>query len=117
MWAASAAFTQFVPSDFDDDEDAETALGWLTRDWLRRFTQAFGRWLDVAPSWPPRWRDAAGMNDTFVVVTAAQLQELTAEIDAVVHRYARVGQGDPEAVRVAVCTTFYPVDMDQAPRR
>jgi hypothetical protein len=80
VWAASAAFTQFVPSDFDDDEDAETALGWLTRDWLRRFTQAFGRWLDVAPSWPPRWRDAAGMNDTFVVVTAAQLQEMTAEI-------------------------------------
>lgn len=117
MWAASAAFTQFVPSDFDDDEDAETALGWLTRDWLRRFTQAFGRWLDVAPSWHRRWRDAAGMNDTFVVVTAAQLQEMTAEIDAVVHRYARVGQGDPEAVRVAVCATFYPVDMDQAPRR
>jgi DNA-binding transcriptional ArsR family regulator len=117
VWAAGAEVTEVVPSDFDGDEDAATAMGWLERDWLRHFTEKFGRWLDVRPTWPGRWRDAAGMNDAMVVVTAEQLSELSAEIREVVARYARVGQGNPQAHRVAAYAVFYPVDLDKAPRR
>ena len=111
VWAAGAALTVVEPSSFDGDEDAETALGWLSRDWLRHFTEKFGQWLDVQRSWPARWRDAAGMNDAMVVVTAEQLSTMQAEIDEVIVRYARVGQGNPEAKRVAVYTAAYPLDL------
>jgi len=117
VWAAASTMTQFEVSDFDDDDDAATAMGWLTRDWLRHFTEKFGRWLDVQGNWPGVWRNRASMNDDMVVVTADQLRGMHAEIDTVVERYRRVGQGNPEAKRVAVYLVFYPIDMDKAPRR
>lgn len=117
VWAASAPMTVLDPSDFADDPDAETALGWLARDWLHHFTEKFGRWLEVQRTWPAPWRDAAGMSDYAVLVTAEQMTELSAELDALVTRYARVGAGNPDAKRVAVYTAAYPIDLDKAPRR
>lgn len=116
VWAAASEMTQFENSDFDDDEDAATALGWLERDWLRHFTEKFGHWLDVRQGWPAVWRDRASMNDDTVLVTADQLRALHAEIDEVVDRYRRVGQGNPDAKRIATYLVFYPVDMEKAPR-
>lgn len=117
VWAAASELTQFEASDFDDDDDAASAMGWLTRDWLRHFTDKYGRWLDVQGNWPAVWRDRASMNDDMVVVTADQLREMHHEIDAVIARYRRVGQGNPEAKRIAAYLVFYPVDMDKPPRR
>lgn len=117
VWAAGAQLTQVIPSELAGDEDAETAFGWLERDWLKHFTEKFGRWLDVRPSWPRAWGDTAGMNDTMVVVTPEQLRAMHEELDEVVARYRRVGQGNPEAKRVATYLVFYPVDMDRGPRR
>ena len=116
LWAASADVTQVEPSDFAGDEDAETAFGWLERDWLRHFTDKFGHWLDVRLSWPMAGRGAPGMNDATVVVTTQQRRAMHTELDEVVERYRRVGQGNPDAKRVAAYLCFYPVDMDQAPR-
>ena len=44
---ASTDSHQFEPSDFAGDEDAETALNWLVRDYTRHFAEQFERWLDV----------------------------------------------------------------------
>lgn len=117
IWVASAPIAVLRPSDFADNEDAETALGWLSRDWLRHFTEKFGHWLDDQGTWPVRWRDAAGMDDYAVVVTAEQLSQLRSELGAVVERYARVGQGNPQAKRVAVYTAAYLIDTDKVPVR
>lgn len=117
IWAASADLTHVTPSDFDDDEDASTALGWLSRDWLRHFTTKFERWLDVQSTWPAAWRDATGMNDDMVLVTDEQLVSMHREIDEVVKRYKRAGAGNPLAKRVAAYLCFYPLDMDKAPRQ
>ncbi|HRW02106.1 MAG TPA: helix-turn-helix domain-containing protein [Tetrasphaera sp.] len=116
LWAAASEATLYLSSDFSEDEDAATALGWLERDWLKHFTEKFGRWLDVRQGWPAVWRDRASMNDDTVLVTADQLRALHAEIDEVVDRYRRVGQGNPDAKRIATYLVFYPVDMDKAPR-
>ncbi|WP_430413330.1 ArsR/SmtB family transcription factor [Knoellia koreensis] len=116
LWRAATEFHTWEPSDFADDEDAETALNWLTRDYLRHFGEQFGRWLDVEGSWPTEWRDAAGMGDSFVVATAEQLEALKAEIDEVILKYRRVGQGNPNARRLAIYTASYPLDLDRAPR-
>ncbi len=117
LWAAASDYTQWTPSDFAGDEDAETALNWLTRDYLRHFHTRFERWLDVEAQWPARWRDTLGMNDHLILATAEQTAAMMAELDAVVQRYRRVGQGNPQARRVAIYLTSYPVDLDRPPLR
>ena len=86
------------------------------RDYTRHFAEQFEKWLDVEGAWPVEWRDAAGMNDSYVVTTPTQLRAMRAEIDAVVDRYRRVGQGNPAARRLAVYTVAYPLDLDRIPR-
>lgn len=116
VWRATTESHQFEPSDFVGDEDAETALNWLQRDYSRHLGEQYEHWLDVEESWPADWRDAVGMNDSWVVVTAQQADALTQEIQEVVARYRRVGQGNPAARRVAVYAVTYPVDLDRPPR-
>ncbi|GGL31733.1 helix-turn-helix domain-containing protein [Phycicoccus endophyticus] len=116
LWRAATESHQWEPSDFADDEDAETALGWLQRDYSRHLGERFERWLDVEPGWPPAWRDAMGMDDSWVLATPEQARAMRAELDDVVARYRRVGQGSPSARRVAVYAVLYPVDLDRPPR-
>ena len=52
------------------------------------------------------------MNDSFVIATPEQLAQLNAEVDELMARYRRVGQGNPAARRVAV----YTVDLPDRPR-
>ncbi len=117
VWAAASEETHVTVTDFDDDEDAAMAMGWLERDWLRHFTTKFGQWLDVSTAWPRRWRDTFGMNDAMVLVTPEQLRAMHRDIEEIVQRYRRAGQGNPEAKRVATYIVHYPLDLDQAPRR
>lgn len=116
LWRAATESHQFEPSDFVGDEDSETALNWLVRDYTRHFAEQFERWLDVEAAWPIAWRDAAGMNDSYVIATPTQLQEMKAEIDELIARYRRVGQGNPAARRLAVYSVTYPLDLDRIPR-
>ncbi len=116
LWRAATDYHSFDASDFAGDEDAETALNWLVRDYSRHLGEQFERWLDVEETWPVEWRDAAGMNDSFIVATAAQVEQLKAELDELLARYRRVGQGNPNARRLAVYNLLYPLDLDRAPR-
>jgi DNA-binding transcriptional ArsR family regulator len=115
LWQASTDFHTWDVSDFDGDEDSETALNWLVRDYSRHFGEQFDRWLDVEGTWPVAWRDAAGMSDAFVIATAEQVESLKAEIDELLVKYRRVGQGNPKARRLAVYSAIYPLDLDRVP--
>lgn len=115
LWAASADLTQWAPSDFDGDEDAETALNWLTRDYLTLMNDRYTRWLDIEGTWPKAWRDELGMNDELALMTAEQLAAFNAELEELVARYRRVGQGNPSAKRVAIYSVTYPIDLDRPP--
>lgn len=116
LWRAATESHQWEPSDFAGDDDAESALGWLQRDYSRHLGERYERWLDVESAWPVDWRDAMGMDDSWVVQTPDQARALRQELDDVVARYRRVGQGNPSARRVAVYAVMYPVDLDRAPR-
>jgi hypothetical protein len=56
------------------------------------------------------------MDDSWVLATPEQARAMRDELDAVVARYRRVGQGNPAARRVAMYAVMYPVDLDRAPR-
>ena len=116
LWRASTDSHQYEPSDFAGDEDAETALNWLQRDYSRHLGEHFERWLDAEDAWPPEWRDAVGMGDSFVIATAEQVEAMNLELWAVLEKYRRVGQGNPNARRVATYLVSYPLDLDRAPR-
>ncbi len=115
LWRAATDSHQWDTSDFAGDEDSETALNWLVRDYVRHLGEQYERWLDVEASWPMEWRDALGMDDSFVIATVAQARELRAELEALIARYRRVGQGNPDARRLAVYSILYPLDLDRAP--
>lgn len=116
LWRAASEYHSWKSSDFEGDEDSETALNWLTRDYVRHLGERSERWLDVEGSWPMAWRDVLGVNDDSVVATAEQVRAMYAEIDAVIKKYRRVGQGSPQARRVSVWTVMYPIDLDKAPK-
>lgn len=117
LWRAATDSHSYYPSDFVGDEDSETALNWLSRDYVRHFSEQAERWVDVSPGWPAPWQDACGSNDEMVLVTAEQLSAMRDEIGQVVQRYRRVGQGSPEAKRIAVYLFAYALDLDKAPVR
>ena len=117
LWRAATDFHSYYPSDFEGDEDSETALNWLARDYVRHFSEQAERWVDASPGWPGPWQDACGSSDEMVLVTAEQLSAMRAEIGEVVQRYRRVGQGNPEAKRIAVYLFAYALDLDKAPVR
>ena len=115
LWRAATDFHQWDASEFAGDEDSETALNWLVRDYVRRLGQQFERWLDVEGSWPVEWRDAAGMSDTFVIVTPAQAEALQADLDEVLARHRHVGEGQTDAKRLTAYTVILPMDLDEPP--
>ena len=76
LWRAASEYHSWHPSDFDGDEDSETALNWLTRDYARHFSEQYDKWLDVSTTWPTDWQDACGSSDASVLVTAEALEEM-----------------------------------------
>jgi DNA-binding transcriptional ArsR family regulator len=115
LWRASSEYHSWHPSDFEGDEDSETALNWLTRDYARHFSEQYDRWLDVSTTWPTAWQDACGSSDASVLVTAEALEAMREEMWELIERYRRVGQGNPQARRIAVYAFAYPLDLDRPP--
>jgi DNA-binding transcriptional ArsR family regulator len=115
LWRAASRYHSWRSSDFAGDEDAETSLSWLARDYVRHAAEHAQQWLDVEASWPAAWRDALGTSDDVVLVTPEQVTGMLDEIVEVVQRYRAAGEGDPAARRISVWTLLHPVDLDQAP--
>jgi DNA-binding transcriptional ArsR family regulator len=116
LWRATTEQPSWTPSELADDEDATTALNWLERDYVRHFASRAEQWLDVQQDWPVEWVDHLGLNDNVVLVNLEQLRVMWAEMEQVLQKYRRGGQGNPQAKRVAVYTYAYPVDLDQSGR-
>ena len=109
LWSANADFRP-RGEDSGDDADADAALRWLARDYVRHFTDRAEDWLDTLDRWPVDWRDQVGLSDHLVQVTAGQLAALNQDLAEVLARYRRVGAGNPDAKRVSVYVCPLPVD-------
>ncbi len=116
LWRAATEQHSWTQSELADDEDALTALNWLSRDYVRHLATKAEQWLDVEHDWPLEWVDQLGLNDNVALVTLEQMTQMRRELEEVLQRYRRVGQGNPQAKRIAVYTYAYPVDLDGSPR-
>ncbi|MDF2442435.1 MAG: hypothetical protein JWR01_638 [Subtercola sp.] len=111
LWRASTDFHRWNNSDFDGNEDARTALGWLQRDYVRQFAARAELWLDASEVWPAEWVDQLGLSDTFIEATPEQAAALKADLDALLERYRTIGRGDPRSRRIHLHTFASPVDL------
>ncbi len=50
-----------------------------------------------------------------MLVTAESLEAMREEMWDLIERYRRVGQGNPQARRIAVYAFAYPLDLDRPP--
>lgn len=116
LWRATTSSHRWRVSDFAGDEDAETALNWLVRDYSRHLGGNFENWLDVEESWPLDWREALGLGDTTVTVTAEQLTQLKTELGELLSRYRFLAEGDPQARSIVVYSVLFPRDVDAPPK-
>lgn len=112
IWRASTDYHSWSNSDFADDEDAQAALGWLRRDYVRQFAARAERWLDAEGSWPAAWVDRLGLEDVLLTVTPDQLAEFHTEFEALAEKYRRIGEGDRASRRVHVVVQTTPIDLD-----
>lgn len=115
VWRAVAtgapeASVGLLDGDETEDPDDLAAAGWLARDYLEHFTGRAGDWLESRSAWPEHWQPVLGLEDHLVLVTAEQMTALREELVEVLERYRRLGQGNPQAKRVAVYTCALPVD-------
>lgn len=117
MWATTSRSHSWKASEFADDEDAQTSLGWLTRDYVRHAADQMYRWFDAEHAWPMPWRDSLGLSDETVTATSDQLAALHRELWEVITRYRDAGEDAPEAQRVSVRLLLHPLNPDDAPER
>ena len=108
-WRASTAGHGWKERDIAGDPDAEAASDWLKQHYLRHFLERYERWLEVARDEPLDWRDAADSGDAELRVSADRLREFETELLALIERYRDPSPADPEARRVALYYSTFPV--------
>jgi hypothetical protein len=84
-WRATAQYTSW--DDDSDDPAMRAAADELNAVMLDNFVQRARQYLAVRGDEPASWRAAAGFGDALLHVTAAELRELAAQMDALLARY------------------------------
>lgn len=107
-WWRAVAGAGVIP-DEPADEDEAAMIRWLQQDYVQHFADQSTRWIDDGGRADEPWRSTCGLQDAGVLVSAEQLVALRAELDEVLDRYRRAGQGTPGARRVAVYTSLLPL--------
>jgi DNA-binding transcriptional ArsR family regulator len=79
-------FGHNVP-DWTGEPAVDIAAGALTKVVLERTLSRLRRWWDEHVSYPPVWRDAAGLSQTILFVTPSELKELLSELEPFLFRY------------------------------
>src|SRR6188768_2154792 len=82
-WRAAHDMSSWQRDTFAGDPDATAAADWLDSFALQRFTARAEAWQQARPHAPAAWRTAAGFSDYILTLGSAQLDALTAELDAV----------------------------------
>jgi predicted ArsR family transcriptional regulator len=94
-WRAAHDMSDWRRSSYDDDPDAAAAAEWLEGEQLNRLAHYGEDWRRAAPGEPAEWRDAAGISDYLLTLTAAETQALLDELNEVVVRHKQATGRQP----------------------
>ncbi|OLF09904.1 winged helix-turn-helix domain-containing protein [Actinophytocola xanthii] len=115
FWAAAQESHSWRDADVEGDPDAMAASNWLRQHYWRTYLDKVRRWEEVRPGWPLEWRDAAGMSDYLLEMTAEQLAALNEELEAVIARHierAAAARGE-DTRRISLYVQAVPTDPDE----
>jgi predicted ArsR family transcriptional regulator len=115
FWAAAQESHSWRDADAEGDPDAMAASNWLRQHYFRNYLDKVGRWEEVRPGWPLEWRDAAGMSDYLLEMTAEQLAALNEELEVVIARHIeRAAAAPAEGARlISLYVQSVPTDPDE----
>lgn len=116
-WAAAQQSHSWHDADVENDSDALAAAGWLRQHYWAHMSENVARWEDARAAWPVEWRDAAGMSDMLLELSADQLRAMTAELEQVVQRHQEAAQAAPDEGAQRVTFLYYalPTDPETTP--
>jgi DNA-binding transcriptional ArsR family regulator len=117
FWAAAQKSHGWSDAEVESDPDALAAAGWLRQHYWAYMGEKVARWEDARPNWPVEWRDAAGMSDMLLELSARQLRALTTELDEVIQRHsdAALVMPDQGARRVTFLYYALPTEPEDLP--
>ncbi|MGH9106396.1 MAG: winged helix-turn-helix domain-containing protein [Acidimicrobiales bacterium] len=98
------------------DPEAQLASNAVTRLFRERQLERYRAWLETRSSYPGQWQRAAGESDFLFFLTAQELQELNAELCALLvprlrERLADASLRPPGAVPVEMLVWSYPLAL------
>ncbi len=85
-WRATARSTSWRPDPDDPEQAAAAEL--LSAVIAERYLEQMRSWIARSATEPAEWRDAAGLGDALVHLTAAELAELRGRIEALLEPFA-----------------------------
>lgn len=109
IWSVVPHAWSSTPPESDADETEAALSGWLEHDLVDLFARRAHEQID-RPTPSAGWASVTGLQDDAVLVSEEQAVALRAELDALLARYRRLGQGTPGARRVVAWTALLPVD-------
>jgi DNA-binding transcriptional ArsR family regulator len=117
FWAAAQKSHSWNDAEVVDDPDALAAAGWLRQHYWAYMGEKVAHWEDSRSDWPVEWRDAAGMSDMLLELSADQVLALRAELSAVVRRHSEMAQAGPASNARRVTVLFYvlPTEPEELP--
>jgi predicted ArsR family transcriptional regulator len=117
FWAAAQDSHGWTDAEVADDPDAVAASGWLQRYYWTNFVERVARWEDERQHWPVEWRDAAGLSDTLLTLSADEVRELTTELHEVMRRHRDKAAATPAEGRRQLMMLLYtvPSELDDRP--
>jgi DNA-binding transcriptional ArsR family regulator len=113
-WRLSSVGMQFATA--HDDPETEVAAGALVRMLRERQFGRYRTWLETNRTFPREWRDAAGSSESIIYLTAAELEELSQEVLALVlprfrERLTDPARRPPDAMPVEILMLAYPISL------
>jgi DNA-binding transcriptional ArsR family regulator len=95
-WRKTDDGFSFTASQFTGDPEARGVAVAAKRQMLAHQISRLERWIDQDHAWGDVWADAAFSSDSLLRLTAPELAELSAELTAVVRRWAQRGRAAAE---------------------
>jgi hypothetical protein len=114
FWAAAQDSHGWRDADVEDDPDGLAASTWLRQHYWRGYIDKVGSWEEVRPGWPLEWRDAASMSDHLLVMNARQVDDLAAELEAVIRRHVDRAAADPAEDRQRISLYLHTLPTEPA---
>lgn len=109
-WEAAKRITSYSPARFIDSPKTQRLSSRMRREILRFQQIAAEQYLVEEVEWGAEWADAAGASDLVIRLTPARLEELSAELMAIVGRYYDdpTPHDDPDGADVLVLLNAFP---------